>query len=440
MLLERFAPPSVIVDGAFQILRSQGKTAPFLELPSGDATLDLLRMVRPGLLVPLRSALHEVRSDGGTVRRDAVEVRNEDARRTVNIEVSRIGAADNPHFLVLFENAEAAAANPSPAPGMSTGNQQTAVEQLQVELSETRADLQAVIQELEAANEELQSANEEILSSNEELQSTNEELDTAREELQATNEELGTVNDELQGRNTELGRANSDLLNLLDSVDVAIVMVTSDLKIRRFTKAAERTLNLIPSDVGRPIGHIKPNIGFPDLESVLRDSVERSITREREVQDSEGRSYHAVIRPYTNLSNRIDGAVLALFNVSESLRVARETGEALMSTVRDPILLLDSNLTVRRANNAFYGVFDVRAEQLEGELLFDLGNSQWDIPVLRNLLEEILPERRNFENFVVEHDFPSIGPKRLLIDGRHIGSGRQGEGVILLILREEQIK
>src|SRR5262249_60347924 len=122
--------------------------------------------------------------------------------------------------------------------------------------------------ELEAANEELQSANEEVLSSNEELQSTNEELDTAKEELQSTNEELNTVNEELNARNEELSRVNSDLVNLLASVQIAIVIVASNLRIRRFTPMAERMLNLIPSDIGRPIGHIKPNIDCPDLEQM----------------------------------------------------------------------------------------------------------------------------------------------------------------------------
>src|SRR5262249_40625288 len=143
------------------------------------------------------------------------------------------------------------------------------VRQLEQELESSREYLQSIIQELEAANEELQSANEEILSSNEELQSTNEELDTAKEELQSTNEELNTVNDELQGRNEELSRVNSDLLNLLASVQIAIVIVASDLRIRRFTPMAERVLNLIASDIGRPIGHIKPNIECPDLEEMI---------------------------------------------------------------------------------------------------------------------------------------------------------------------------
>jgi two-component system CheB/CheR fusion protein len=188
------------------------------------------------------------------------------------------------------------------------------MQQLQQELAASREYLQSIIQELEAANEELQSANEEVLSSNEELQSTNEELDTAKEELQSTNEELNTVNDELHARNEELSRVNSDLVNLLGSVQIAIVIVTNDLRIRRFTPMAEKLLNLIPGDVGRPIGNIKPSIDCPDLERLCAEVVDSMAVVEREVQDPQGRRFSLRVRPYKNLENRIEGAVLALFD------------------------------------------------------------------------------------------------------------------------------
>src|SRR5262249_10887468 len=133
-------------------------------------------------------------------------------------------------------------------------------EKLKQELATTKEYLQSIIEEQEATNEELKSANEEIQSSNEELQSTNEELETAKEELQSTNEELTTVNEELQNRNTELSLVNNDLSNLLSSIHIAIIMLGPDLRIRRYTPKAEKILNLIPTDIGRPITDIKPNI------------------------------------------------------------------------------------------------------------------------------------------------------------------------------------
>ncbi len=187
---------------------------------------------------------------------------------------------------------------------------------LQQELSASREYLQSIIQDLEAANEELQSANEEILSSNEELQSTNEELDTAKEELQSTNEELNTVNEELNARNEELSLVNADLVNLLTAVPAAVVIVTADLRIRRFTPLAEQLLNLIPSDVGRPLGDLKPNIEGPDLDDLTREVMDSVTPKELEVRDRSGREFTLRIRPYKDQENRIDGAVLAFADSS----------------------------------------------------------------------------------------------------------------------------
>lgn len=244
------------------------------------------------------------------------------ASKDVNLEVIPLSTAgEGRHFLVLFEEAQRGTRR-EPAPRAPDRRRATPQAQhvrlLQEELAASREYLQSIIQDLEAANEELQSANEEILSANEELQSTNEELDTAKEELQSTNEELNTVNEELQARNEELSHANSDLVNLLGSVQIAIVMVASDLRIRRFTPMAEKVLNLIPTDVGRPISDIKPNIDCPDLETLISQSIESVSTREREVHDREGKAYWLRIKPYKNADNRINGAVLALFEAESA--------------------------------------------------------------------------------------------------------------------------
>ena len=148
------------------------------------------------------------------------------------------------------------------------------IDNLQKELAETKEYLQTVIEEQENANEEVKTANEEILSSNEELQSTNEELETAKEELQSSNEELVTTNEELQKRNTEVSLLNNDLINLLGSINMPVVMMGTDLVIRRITPQAEKVLNIIPSDVGRPISKIKLNVDIPDFEKILLDVIE----------------------------------------------------------------------------------------------------------------------------------------------------------------------
>jgi two-component system CheB/CheR fusion protein len=400
LLLDRYAPAALVVDANFQIVHARGRTGPYLELSSGAASLSLLRMAREGLAYPLRMALQKARKTQRSVRRENVRVRNDGASRSVHLEVSPLSQGDGRSFLlVIFEDAGAgrepergaAAKRDRRQPGRTADDSRVRV--LEQELEATREHLQSMIHDLEAANEELQSANEEILSSNEELQSTNEELDTAREELQSTNEEINTVNEELQGRNEELVRANSDLMNLLGSVQVAIVIVSNDLRIRRFTPMAERTLNLISSDVGRPIGHIKPNIDCPDLEALIAQSIDAVTPFEREVQDSAGGWYLLRVRPYKNVENRIDGAILALLDVSAVKKYATQLGEMrsyaslLFELTRDPLLVLDRELRVVKANEAFLRGFDHSEDAIAQRSIFAIAEGRLDETELRAALE-----------------------------------------------------
>jgi two-component system CheB/CheR fusion protein len=361
----------------------------------------------------------------------------------VDIEVTRLQSETTPYYLVMFHH-RLAEEKPSPSAKKKQGrgkqakteaNGKEAADRLQQELNAGREYLQSIIQDLEAANEELQSANEEILSSNEELQSTNEELDTAREELQSTTEELNTLNEELQGRNEELSRANSDLINLLANVQIAIVMVSLDLRIRRFTPTAEKILNLIPSDVGRPIGHIKPNINCPDLEDRIAHVADAVTTDEFEVQDNHGRWYSMRIRPYKDAENRIDGAVLSLFDVDAMKTNEAKMGadlkfaEAILETSTQPIVVLHDDLTVHTANNAFCHEFQLIKDEVNGKAIDELGNEHWKMPGLREALERVLPENEVFENLIVEQDFRD-GARRMRLNGRRL-EGVDGRFILL---------
>src|SRR5262249_49123130 len=184
-------------------------------------------------------------------------------------------------------------------------------------------------------------ANEEVQSANEELQSINEELETSKEEIQSSNEELATVNDELHNRNLELSQSNNDLVNLISSVQMAIVMLGPDLRIRRFTPMAEKMLNLIASDVGRPISDIKLNVDVPELERSLVEVIDTVMPKEREAQDKQGRWYSLRVRPYKTLENKIDGAVLVLVDVDALKRSQdqlRRQAE-LLNEVYEPIVM-----------------------------------------------------------------------------------------------------
>src|SRR5262249_39424140 len=211
-------------------------------------------------------------------------------------------------FLVLFQDVDAHPAPPPapPEPRPAVNEQQVA--QLQQEIGALREYLQSVIEEQESTNQELKSANEE-------LQSTNEELQTAKEEAQSANEELATVNDELRHRNAELARVNNDLVNLLSGVNIPIVMVGRDLRIRRFTPLAEKTFNLIPTDVGRPISDIKPNLELDDFPGVIARVIDTLTPYEGEARDKSGRWHSLRIRPYVTMDSKIDGASIVLLDI-----------------------------------------------------------------------------------------------------------------------------
>jgi two-component system CheB/CheR fusion protein len=205
----------------------------------------------------------------------------------------------------------------------------------------------------------MRAANEEVLSSNEELQSLNEELETSKEELESANEELTTLNDELQNRNMALDQLNNDMINLLTSVNLPVIMLGSDLRIRRFTPVAEKLLNLTATDVGRSILHIRLGMNVPDLEASILEVVNTGAVKEEELQDREGVWYSMRIRPYKTLENRIDGAVLTWVNINalkrslEQIKESRDYAEAIVETVREPLIILAGDLRVKTANRSF---------------------------------------------------------------------------------------
>jgi two-component system, chemotaxis family, CheB/CheR fusion protein len=449
LLLSRYAPPGVLVDSDLHIVQARGHTGPFLELAPGDASLHLLKMAREGLLFGLRSAINEARRSNTPARKEGLRLRNNGSMMTVAIEVVPLGNNSERHFLVLFERAPEARADRARAKPTAKRSSRRQKQEgvravhLQQELEASREYLQSIIQDLEAANEELQSANEEILSSNEELQSTNEELDTAKEELQSTNEEINTVNEELHARNEELSRANSDLVNLLAGVQIAIVFLTNDLRIRRYTPMAERVLNLIATDVGRPIGNIRPNIDCPDLEALINGVIETMTVQEREVRDNEGAWYLLRVRPYKDVDNRIDGAVLVLLDIDamrrqeEQLREAKQLAEAVVDAVRDPLVVLETDLRIRSVNSAFCRTFGMDRPQAIGRVLPEV--ARWDVPGLRSMLDHLSSEHAPaVEAFDVDHEFPGVGRKRLTINARRgPASAGSGRPFILMAIEEK---
>jgi two-component system CheB/CheR fusion protein len=323
ILLNRYAPASLVVTDSLDIVQFIGHTGPFLEPVPGEATLNLLKMVKTGLQLELRAAFQKVKREG-IVRKEGLIVLHNGGLKSVNFEViplKNLPEKDR-YYLVVFEDAAEPKSVPKSKDEKSkktsvkkSGDPAAENRRLSEELDATRDYLQSIIEEQRTTNEELRSANEEIQSSNEELQSINEELETAKEELQSTNEELTTVNEEVQNRNDELTQLNNDLNNLLSSVNIPIVMLGNDLRVRRFTPMAEKVMDLIATDIGRPITDIKPNLKLENLKDIITDVLDTLKIQDLQVEDSNGNWYSMRVRPYRTADNKIAGVVMVLVDV-----------------------------------------------------------------------------------------------------------------------------
>ncbi|UNU27289.1 response regulator [Microcoleus vaginatus HSN003] len=453
LILNRYAPASVLVNEQMKILQVRGDIDPYLRVAAGTPDLNLLTMARPGLLVELRTAIYQAQTQNVTVRKERVVVESGGRSTMVNIEVMPF----QPHsftaryFLLLLEEVLAPALNFRIVTSESCEQDDLASENkclkqalatANQEKTDAQVHLQSLIQDQENLNQDLKIANEEILSSNEELQSTNEELETAKEEIQATNEELTTTNEELRSRYLEQSQLNNDLTNLLASINIPVLMLANDLQIRRFTPTAQEIFNLIPTDIGRPFSDIRSTLDVPDLEQMMLEVIDTLQTQEQEVQTLAGYWYNLRIRPYRTTENQIDGVVMVLIDIdtlkrsARTLEEARNYAETIVETVQTPLVALDANFRVNKANRSFYETFQVSSSETAQLSLFELGNGQWNIPQLRWILEDILVSDVQLQNFELDHLFEQIGPKTMLLNACKL---QQEDQALMILLSIEDI-
>jgi two-component system, chemotaxis family, CheB/CheR fusion protein len=328
LLLTKYVPSAVVVNDDLEIVQTRGRTSRYLELPTGRASLNLLKMARPGVLYELRALIEKARKNSIPVSKEGVVVEDGNETAVVRLEIIpfRTPARDQRHFLVLFEEKESRKRPEAKLAARLSAKEladakDVQIAQLKQELASTKEYLQSIIEAQEATNEELQSANEEIQSGNEELQSTNEELQTSKEELESANEELNTVNEEIQHRNQQLAQLSNDLINILNSATIPMVMLGEDLHIRRFTPEAERIFGLSNHDIGKAITHLSLNIEIPHLEHWMLDVMRDVTMRTEQVRARDGKSYKLRIAPYRTLENKIDGVVITLLDISDLVAV-----------------------------------------------------------------------------------------------------------------------
>ena len=378
MLLDRYAPASVVINRRHEILFFAGPVDLYLTQPPGPPTDDLTARLREGLLSRVRGMVHKaVTQDQAQVATDA-RVRSDGAWHRVRVTVEPLGTSAETEGLIMVSFADEEPESGSPARAVSAApseGEDSLVRQLEEQLRTSREELESTIGEVERSNEELRAANEEVMSVNEEFQSTNEELETSKEELQSLNEELGTVNAQLQTKIDEVERASDDLSNLLTSTNIATVFLDPQLRIRRFTPAATRLFTLIPSDVGRPLADIAQKFADPKLLDDAQAVLQHLAPRQLEVQAEGGRRYFRQVLPYRTQDGRINGVVLTFSDVAaDALYAARSelegalTGlQAILDNAADAIITIDEPGTVLSFNRGAERMFGYKAAEVTGK-------------------------------------------------------------------------
>jgi two-component system, chemotaxis family, CheB/CheR fusion protein len=321
------------------------------------------------------------------------------------------------------------------------------LEEASEELETTVEELQSANEELETTNEELQSTNEELETTNEELQSTNEELETMNEELQSTNEEMETTNDELRVRTDELTSQRNYVDTVIGSIGASVIVVDSNLCVTSWNRWSEDMWGLRTDEVlGQPLLNLDFGLPVGEVRQQFKQALDGKQTPPQIDLDATSRRGRALACRITlsSLSSNGErrGLILIIEDVTERQKAAAVLEEAgrfaenIVSTVREPMLALDAGLKVVFASPAFYQTFRTTPKQTNGRLLYELGNRQWDIPKLRELIERILPDKKAIEDFRVEHDFLKVGRKTMLLNARQIVSEDKDSPMILLAMEE----
>jgi two-component system CheB/CheR fusion protein len=435
LLIARHAPACVVINREYEILHFSGPTHDYLLQPGGPPTQDVRALARDGVQTRLRTAIREALEKDAPVTLTGAQVRRGKAYQRVRVSVEPLKGARDTEGLLLVSFEDEPGGRPRVPAAARREAEEPLVRRLEDELTTTKENLHSTIEELQGSNQELRVANEEVMSANEELQSSNEELQTAKEELQSVNEEMHTINAQLASKVTELEQTNDDLDNLLASTNVPTLFLDAQLRVRRFTPNATRLFSLIPSDIGRPIGDVTQKYADQDL---LRDAEAVLVQHTpitREVEGHDGRRYIRQVLAYQTKNKRSEGVVVTFSDVAaEVLHEARLYAEAIVDTMREPLLVLDADLHVQSANRSFYQMFGITPDQAMGRPLYQLGDGEWDIPGLRAWLRDILPGSPVLIGFEVEHEFSKIGRRSMLLNARTLRRGGGRPDLILVAI------
>jgi two-component system CheB/CheR fusion protein len=371
ILIDNFTPSSVLINDKGDILYSNGKTGKYLELPSGEAIMNIHKMAREELRYVLGNVIHQARTQKGMATINDIKVKADDQVWLLNLKAEVLqepGLKDM--VLVIFE--DKGMVKKTGRAGKTADNKNQAAQELEKELVYTKQQLNSTIEQMETSLEELKSTNEELQSTNEELQSTNEESLTTKEEMQSLNEELMTINMQYQSKADELTRLNNDMKNLLDATEIGTIFLDNNLDILRYTPQVRKLFNLIPTDIGRPIVHVVSNFDYPGIETDIREVIDTLSIKEIEVKTKTGDWYKVRVMPYRTLDNFISGAVLTFTLITHykqleyKFNTMLDHSTSLIHIMNEAALLIDNELKIFAANNAFIKLMGLKEKQIIG--------------------------------------------------------------------------
>ncbi len=403
-LLEKYGPPSVVVNDTYDIVHLSDHAGPYLQFVGGEPSANLIKVVNPALQFELRTALFRAAQEKSAVTAtpQSAEINGRSEVVTVHVRPMRSSDVAEAFYLVVFEKeTEAAPAPSAPArPDALTGD-------LVAENQFLREQLNASVEQYEAANEELKASNEEHQAVNEEMRAAAEELETSKEELQSVNEELTTVNHELKGSVEELSRTNADLTNLMASTDIGTMFLDRKLRIQRFTPSAQKIFNLLPADLGRPLSDITHKLGFEGFMADAEEVLDQLTPIEREVRARDGAWFLTRIAPYRTGEDRIAGVVatfiditrrksaeLELAGVSQELKNQLHKFGTVMKSVSDFIYHFDREGRFTYINQPLLDLWQKTHAETVGRNFHELGYPPELAKKLEGQIRRVIETRR----------------------------------------------
>jgi two-component system CheB/CheR fusion protein len=365
-MVERWAPPSILVDQDNRIVHSSEHAGRYLRVPGGEPSANVFKLVHEALRIELRAALHAAAERGEPVRTDPIALSLDGKQRHVVLQVRPSQDAELGGLgLVIFDEMDVDESGPA--------SQHNVAAEERSELDRTKERLRTVIEQYETSQEEMTAANEELQSTNEELRSTLEELETSKEELQSMNEELQTVNQENRHKVEELSQLTSDLNNLMAATDIATLFLDRELRILRVTPRAGQLFHIRNRDRGRPLTDLRRLVAYEQLEEDARSVFETLTPVQREVQGEDGDWYLTRVLPYRSATDHIQGIVITLVEITQlkdaelALRDSEERFRALVTASAQIVWTTDAAGQVVEDSPSWRAFTGQTIEQWRGE-------------------------------------------------------------------------